>query len=575
VLLRTPWIVWSLPIAASLQVGSTPISAGSFLGTFPQICRAYHPTLLIGPLSGALINSSCVIVSSPNATAVSAPVFEVLSLLPANMNASDAYNWQSNQAGLTPPSSSGTPSVSPTPSTSIAPSASLSPPIPGQSQWLSLTGLSGWPGGVASGTETAGLEIAAAKMSDTIFVCRGYTRYGDLVPGKTHHPQWNFCDIPIRGIEFIDVVYEVLRPNPQLAWVPTVTNTSLLVSLPLGALAVLGGYYDDVNVTVCRAFHPTTKSGPHAGYSDGELYNGLPLCFFSYGGKIIRVSPFDTLVMLPLPSVSRTATTSPSTSPSNSPTGTVSGTNTPSSTLSFGVTPTNTPSNLATQTQTQSPSSALTPDATVSATPTSSFTPSSSQSPLESASSSVILLSATPTQGVDGAGLLSASSSPSPTLGAAGDGNANANNGSATTSPGDSTTIGVTVTVVLLALGGAFYMYRQRPAASAFKMMDGKQVVVAGGGGGGGGETSGAIFVGASSSAAAAATTAAAQSTGGSMASSANNTLVLTGSINEGVENTTNGSSSSNLPGATDTNSIVLINSEPTPGEFKMENGDW
>jgi hypothetical protein len=69
----------------------------------------------------------------------------------------------------------------------------------------------------------------------------------------------------------------------------------------------MAGIVDDLPVQPCRAQHPVVRARAanaaapefHSGHTDGQVYNGIPLCFFSYGGGVVRTAPFDVLVMMP------------------------------------------------------------------------------------------------------------------------------------------------------------------------------------------------------------------------------------------------------------------------------------
>lgn len=356
-----------------IPAGALPVVAGVYLGGNVTVCRAWHPTQLTGPHAGYMYTNS----SNTAATActfswgggvVSAFEFDVLYLVSQAVAA--------NITATAPP----LPSRSPTPSTTPSPSSSMAAPSPGQVQWL--------PGAMAVDAVRAGADGASS-----VYVCRGILpSTGEVVPGKWL-PGWSFCDLAIRGVEFNDPNFELLRNNVRHTWVAY----NATGSVPVGGSPVVGGTYQGLPATVCRAYHPVYKTGPHAGYSDGELYNGIPLCFFSWGGKIVRTAPFDYLYVMPPPSATPTPSTTasitgtpvtstptPTVSPSGTSTGTPSVTPTLPITGSGTGTPTITPSGTGSKSVAATASTTGTPSPTGSGTGTG--TPSPTPSPSKPAS---------------------------------------------------------------------------------------------------------------------------------------------------------------------------------------------
>jgi len=358
-LIRNPYLQWSSNVLPGV---GTPVRAGTYQGLNVTVCRSWHPVQRTGPHAGyttfALVAGAPVCIFSWGGTTVSSYSFDIL----VSISLTDVVN---TTAVLPQPSATPTPTGTPTPS------PSMPAPSPGQVQWL-----------------TGNVEAVQAGIDGTtpVYVCRGSLPTGEIIPGKWL-PGFTFCDIAAYGKEVNDPNYELLRSNVRLNWVKW-NETS---SVPSGGKAITGGLYQGLTTYVCRAYHPIDNSGPHAGYTDLEIYNTAPLCFYSYGGKTYRVAPFDLLYMYPAPSASPSATRSPiptststatgSNSPTPSTTKSLSTTSTPSGPASFSSTKTSTGTSTSTATGTSTGTSTATRSATASSTATPSMTASISITP--------------------------------------------------------------------------------------------------------------------------------------------------------------------------------------------------
>jgi hypothetical protein len=425
-LIASPAIAWS---GYPLPNGARVIIAGLHDGMPSVLCRAYHPIVRTGPHAGytsfngaSLADTgddiqTCLI--SYGGTVIAATDFQVVVQLPksiADLGLDSTGAWNGSAPLLLP---SASPRISP----SATATASPDPIIPGQIQWWNYT-----QGAMQSGVD--GVK--------SVFVCRGYLPGGEIVPGK-FLTGFTFCDVPWHNVEYVDATFEALRYNPLLAWNATV---------PAGGQVIVAGIHDTVPLKVCRAYHPTLRSGPHAGYTDDEDYNGAKLCFFSYGGKIIRTTPFDYLYMGLPPSASPSPATQ-STTPSPqyiSPSSAASVFASPSSSGTAAASP----SSSGSAGSSTSPSAAIVP---LSPSSTGSSAASSSNTATSTSTGTPAVTPSTP------------ASSPSAVAAQA------AATAKATAKVVDdgSTAVNVMVGIIVaLSVGaGAFYMYKKRKADKA------------------------------------------------------------------------------------------------------------
>lgn len=206
-----------------------------------KTCRAMHPTSSwSGPFLGALTvlgperNRTVSCVFSYSGRVLDNPSFETLFELE-----STSPNWGPSSATLAIPSATPTPSPSPTPSVSSTPA------VPGVVEWVNATG---HEAGYVRNAEVAGVEGRSE-----IYVCQGSLPSGDLVPGKWE-TAWGFCDVPYMEREINDADYEILIRSPYLVWAGAGQDVA-------GASLVPGGRLNGQALTICRAFHPTYRTG--------------------------------------------------------------------------------------------------------------------------------------------------------------------------------------------------------------------------------------------------------------------------------------------------------------------------
>ena len=269
-------LAWSNS-GAPLPPESVLVSAGApYLSQPSYVCRGVPPAApgaVSGSTTGAVLGAvgapvCLVAVGGGRLAALVAPAFDYLVGFP-----SDA-SLQPPAAGLQP----AVPSSSPTPT--ITTSATPSPTVlaGGSVSWYSAS------------LGYAGAAVAGAEGVSSIFVCAGRLSTGDIVPGK-YESIWSFCDISVEGVEVNDASYTLLRASPWLMWAAAVpSGTSYWPYRPpvVGAVPVVGGSYMSRALTVCRAWHPTARTGPHSGFVDGVTVSPVtntPACLFSWGRR--------------------------------------------------------------------------------------------------------------------------------------------------------------------------------------------------------------------------------------------------------------------------------------------------
>ena len=388
VLLSSPTLAWQSSVSAAAAALGRPVMSGSVAGRNASVCRAWRTCQpsdpwwrcqLSGPHAGYFYPDdppaaqACTFSysSSNSPVVVSAPNFDAL------------LSFASAQFASPLPGATVLPVPSPTPSptTSTSTSVSPAPPVPGVAQWV--------PQGAAADSVFAGTE-----NGNSITVCRGlYNNNGrnELIPGKRVGSS-PYCDIPEHNVELLDQVFDALRNNPRLTWVAS--NVTATLS-PFWTRVDQGMSYNGDKVAVCRAPHPVYTTTVHSGFTDGALYGGVQLCFFSWGGSVKSNSVFDVLYMAPAPSPTPTPSNSPSatlTPQSASPTPTVSGTPNPSNTPSNTRTPSETRTPTRSPTKTPSSSITSTPSRSIGASQTPTISITSSPTSTVSASASVKLI---------------------------------------------------------------------------------------------------------------------------------------------------------------------------------------
>jgi hypothetical protein len=370
-LLRSPTLIWGTSLSSSQRSSSRPVLAGAVGGRNATVCRAWsndceknpsrwcYPT---GPHSGYVFLDDAVPMCTyayPKTT-VSTVNFDVL------YNIALAPSISQTPLPL--------PAASPSPSRSPSPSFSMSAPIPGTEQWISK-----------GTTDAVFVGYDGSMLTDIVTVCRGLVN-GEFVPGKRINSN-PFCDVPIHGIEVLDIEFESLRNNQRLVWAPyssLSTQAGTLVEMP----------YNFERAVVCRARYAFDGS-IHSGFTSLQpiYYNQQPTCFFSWGGVVKNNFTFEVLYMLPRPSSTPSPTTTPSSSltpvtvtptptrtPSVSPTNSPTNSRTPSSTTSPTRTPTKTPT--STSTTSPSPSVGASRSPSMSVTKSVTSTPSASGQPI-------------------------------------------------------------------------------------------------------------------------------------------------------------------------------------------------
>lgn len=330
-------LAWSNS-GSPLPPESVLVSAGApYLSQPSYVCRGVPPAApgaVSGSTTGAVLSAVgapvCLVAAGGGRlAALVAPAFDWLVGFP-----SDA-SLQPPAAGLQP----AVPSSSPTPT--ITASATPSPTVlaGGSVSWYSAS--LGYAGAVIAGTEGA----------SSIFVCAGRLSTGDIVPGK-YESIWSFCDISVEGVEVNEASYTLLRASPWLIWAAAVpSGTSYRPYRPpvVGAVPVVGGSYQSRALTVCRAWHPTARTGPHSGFVDGVTVSpatNTPACLFSWGGGTVKAATFDILFLAPTSfsaaaaiAAAANATTVPQPPPSPSVTPSRTASNSPTVSVTPSVTP--------------------------------------------------------------------------------------------------------------------------------------------------------------------------------------------------------------------------------------------
>jgi len=372
-LLRSPTLIWGTSLSSTQRSSSRPVLAGAVGGRNATVCRAWsndceknpsrwcYPT---GPHSGYVFLDDAIPMCTyayPKAT-VSTVNFDVL----YNIAAAPAPSI--SQTALPLPAASTSPSRTP------SPSFSMSAPIPGTEQWISK-----------GTTDAVFVGYDGAMLTDIVTVCRGIVN-GEYVPGKRINSN-PFCDVPIHGVEVLDIEFESLRNNQRLVWAPYSSQ-----STQAGIMVEMA--YNFERAVVCRARYAFDGS-IHSGFTSLQpiYYNQQPTCFFSWGGVVKNNFTFEVLYMLPRPSSTPSPTTTPSSSltpvtvtptptrtPSVSPTNSPTNSRTPSSTTSPTRTPTKTPT--STSTTSPSPSIGASRSPSMSVTKSVTSTPSASGQPI-------------------------------------------------------------------------------------------------------------------------------------------------------------------------------------------------
>jgi hypothetical protein len=370
-LLRSPSLVWGTSLSPAQRASSRPVLAGAVGGRNATVCRAWSndceknpsrwctPT---GPHSGYVFLDDAVPVCTyayPKATVMSTS-FDVL----FNVAVAPLVS----QTALPLPAASTSPSRTP------SPSISMSAPVPGVLQWISK-----------GTTDSVFVGYDGSMLTDVVTVCRGLVN-GEFVPGKRVNSN-PFCDVPIHGVEVLDVEFESLRNNQRLFWAPYSSS-----STTSGTMVEMS--YNFERAVVCRARYNNDGS-THSGFTNLIPYynNQQPTCVFSWGGSVKNNYTFDVLYALPKPSETPTPSVTPSSTltpvtvtptptktPTVSPTGTPSNSRTPSSTTTPTRTPTKTPT--PTSTSSSSPSIGASTSPTRSVTKSVTSTPSASQQPI-------------------------------------------------------------------------------------------------------------------------------------------------------------------------------------------------